>query len=266
MTTVTEGIDLLEDAKEDGSLSGASLQTLNNLDIGADIENALGTPALDVESSEVVLVTLLIDDSGSITHGNNEQVVRDGYNLVLDALTDTTRLSQAQIDSILIHCCYLNGGDLYEYRPVANAERMDGSNYRGSGGTPLYDQSVVLLGKVIAKAQEFANEGVAVRTVTLIVTDGHDEGSRRATARDVATVMKDVLLSEVNIVAGMGIDDGWTNFRQVFSEMGLCDEWILTPGNTATEIRAAFQLFSQSAQQASKTAAFSSMGGFTTQP
>lgn len=259
----TEGLDLLQDAKEDGVLSGTSLQTLSALDIGAEIEAALGTPALQIESSEVVLVTLMIDDSGSIKNANNEQIVRDGYNLVLDALTDSSRLSQAQIDSILIHTCYLNGGDLYEYRPVINADRMDTNNYHGSGGTPLYDQSVVLLGKIIAKAQEFANEGVAVRTVTLIVTDGHDESSRRATARDVSQVMKDALAAETNIVAGMGIDDEWTDFKQVFSEMGVRDEWILTPGNTANEIRSAFQIFSQSAQQASRTAQFSSMGGFT---
>jgi hypothetical protein len=263
MTTTREGSDLLNDAKEDGVLSDQSLQTLTALDIGAQIGAALGTPALDVESSEVTLFTILIDDSASINMANNEQVVRDGYNLVLDALTDTSRLSPAQIDSILIHACYLNAGDLHEYRPVSNAVGLDSHNYHGSGGTPLYDQAAIVLAKVLAKAQEFTNEGVAVRTVTLIVTDGHDEHSRRATARDVAQIMKDVLEAETNIVAAMGIDDGgYTDFRQVFSEMGVRDEWILTPGNTPAEIRAAFQMFSQSAQQASQAAAFSSMGGF----
>ena len=156
--------------------------------------------------------------------------------------------------------CFLNSGDLHEYRPVTNAIKLDDSNYRGAGGTPLYDQTAIVLAKVLAKSQEFANEGVAVRTVTLIVTDGHDEGSRRATPRDVAQVMKDVLATETNIVAAMGIDDGGTtDFRAVFTEMGIRDEWILTPGNTPTEIRAAFQMFSQSAQQVSQAA---TLGGF----
>ena len=260
-----KGLTLLNDAEEEGALSGGSLQTLKALDIGAEIEAALGTPALDVESSEVILVTILGDDSGSINYANNEQVVRDGYNFVLESLTDTSRLSKSQIDSILIHTCMMNKGDLHEYRPVLNAIRLDDTNYHGSGGTPLYDQTAIVLAKVLAKAQEFANEGIAVRTVTLVVTDGHDEGSRRATARDVARVMKDVLEAETNIVAAMGIDDGGnTDFRAVFSEMGLRDEWILTPGNTAAEIRTAFQMFSQSAQQASQNATFSSMGGFNT--
>lgn len=256
---MTEKIDLLKDAKDDGVLSVTSLQTLTALDIGADIEAALGTPALEVESSEVVIFTVLGDDSGSIMMHGNEQIVREGYNLVLDALTDGSRLSQSQIDSTLIHTCFLNSGDLHDYRSVSNATKLDYNNYSGSGGTPLYDQAIIVLGKVIAKIQSLTNEGIAVRSVTLIVTDGHDEHSRRATARDVAQIMQDVLASETNIVAAMGIDDGSTDFRAVFTEMGIRDEWILTPGNTPAEIRAAFQMVSQSAQAVSQGA---TLGGF----
>ena len=255
-----EGLDLLKDAEDDGVLSSTSLQILNTNDIGLDIEAALGTPALQVESSEVVLVTVLGDDSGSIANAHNEDIVRNGYNLVLEALTDKDKLSQAQIDSILLHICFLNSGDLHDYRPVENAIRLDDTNYRGSGGTPLYDQAVIVLGKVVAKAQEFMNNGVAVRTVTLIVTDGHDEGSKRATPKDVAQIMKDVLASETNVVAAMGIDDGWTDFTAIFTEMGIKPEWILTPGNTEEEIRKAFQVFSQSAQVVSRGAVLG--GGF----
>jgi len=63
----------------------------------------------------------------------------------------------------------------------------------------------------------------------------------------------------------MGIDDGFTDFRNVFQEMGVRDEWILTPANTESEIRKAFQVFSRSAVRASQSAvSFSqtAMGGF----
>jgi len=64
----------------------------------------------------------------------------------------------------------------------------------------------------------------------------------------------------------MGFDDGaGTDFKQVFKEMGLRDEWILTPKTTPSEIRKAFQLFSQSAVRASQNAASFSktaLGGF----
>jgi hypothetical protein len=43
--------------------------------------------------------------------------------------------------------------------------------------------------------------------------------------------------------------------------MGIPDRWVLTPGNSAGEIRRAFQVFSQSAVRASQGAA--QLGGFS---
>src|SRR5437899_209834 len=83
-------------------------------------------------------------------------------------------------------------------------------------GTPLYQQSVALLGTVLAKSQEFADAGVPVRTVTLIITDGADECSGGVGAGDVAALVRDLQRAESHIVAAMGIDDGGhTDFRRV---------------------------------------------------
>jgi hypothetical protein len=49
----------------------------------------------------------------------------------------------------------------------------------------------------------------------------------------------------------------------VFREMGIEDRWILTPGSTASEIRRAFQVFSQSAIRAGQGAPAPALGGFT---
>jgi hypothetical protein len=200
------------------------------------------------------------DDSGSIRFSGNADAVRDGHNLCVEALA-----SSKQKDSILAHTRYLNGFVLYPYRQVALAEKMTKKNYDPSLGTPLYDQAVVLLGTVIAKSQEFAQSGVPVRSVTLIITDGADEGSQRARASDVKSIVRDMLASEQHIVAAMGIDDGHTPFRDVFRAMGIEDRWILTPKSDAGEIRRAFRMFSQSAMRASQHAgAFSraAAGGF----
>ena len=123
----------------------------------------------------------------------------------------------------------------------------------------LYDQTAVVLGTVIAKAQELQQAGIAVRTVTLIITDGGDYGSTRAKAADVQAIVRDMLAQENHIVAAMGISDGSTDFKKVFQAMGIPDRWILTPGNSASEIRRAFQVFSQSAVRASQGA---QLGGF----
>ncbi|WP_448573998.1 hypothetical protein [Trichothermofontia sp.] len=253
--------DLFQSAQDEGLLSNTSFQALNVIDIGAQIQAGLGIAIDDVTASEVVLVTIMPDDSGSIRFSGNTQVVCAGHNTVVNVLQ-----SSAQKDNILIHNRYLNGTVLYPYCPVTQAILMDSHNYDPNLGTPLYDQTVVLLGTVLAKAQEFADNGIPVRTITLLITDGADAHSQRATAKTVRSLVQDMLRAENHIIAAMGIDDGGsTNFRQVFRDMGIRDEWILTPGNGHKEIRQAFQLFSQSALRASQSAAAfsqSALGGF----
>ncbi len=270
--------ELFQTAQEDGVISPSSMNALTVVDIGQEIQEALTGDIGAVESSEVVLVTVMPDDSGSIRMEGNSQLVRDGHNLVIDALC-----ASKQKDSILMHTRYLNGYVLYPYTNVAQAVRMDQHNYNPCQGTPLYDQSVLLLGTVLAQAQQFIDNGVSVRTVTLVITDGADAHSNRANAAMVKSIVDDMLRTEDHIVAAMGIDDApkecWncgyklrttgidvnmcpqcgdqfyrTNFKQVFREMGIRDEWIFTPGNNASEIRNAFQVFSQSAVRASQSA------------
>jgi hypothetical protein len=146
----------------------------------------------------------------------------------------------------------MNGNVLYPYRLLDDAIEMDDTNYDPYGGTPLYDQTVVVLGTVLAKALEFENCGVPVRTVTLLITDGGDTSSVQQDAKSVRSLVEDMLRKECHIIAAMGIDDGSTDFRKVFRSMGIPDRWILTVKNTEREIRKAFELFSKSAVRASQ--------------
>lgn len=246
---------LLDDAHDTGALSAKSHAALDIVDVGAQIQAGLGVSIDDVAASEVVLLTMMPDDSQSIASANNTEAVRDGHNFVVEALGRSK-----QSGEVLAHTRYLNGEVLFPYTALAHAVAMTPANYNPRHGTPLFDQTVVLLGTVIAKAQELAQAGIAVRTVTLIITDGGDYGSRRCKPADVAAIVADMLAQENHIVAAMGIDDGTTDFRAVFRAMGIPDRWILTPGNSATEIRRAFQVFSQSAVRA---AAGVQLGGFS---
>jgi len=245
---------LLEDAHATGALSADSLAALDVVDVGAQIQAGLGVSIDDVTASEVVLVTMMPDDSHSIASAGNIDAVRDGHNLVLDALA-----SSKQSGEVLAHTRYLNGHVLFPYTALEHAQRMTDANYDPRLGTPLFDQAVVVLGTVIAKAQQLEQAGIAVRTVTLIITDGGDYGSQRCRAADVAAIVRDMLAHENHVVAAMGIRDGTTDFRAVFRAMGIPDRWILTPGNTASEIRRAFAVFSQSAVRATAGA---QLGGF----
>ncbi|MEO5951308.1 MAG: hypothetical protein ABIQ44_02465, partial [Chloroflexia bacterium] len=152
-----------------GDLSDEAFNVLSVADLGAQIQAAMGVPALNVPTSRGVLLTILIDDSGSIQYKGNEQAVRDGYNEVIGAMRESR-----QADEMLATTRYLNGKILYPYQFLAHVPLLDKNNYQANGGTPLYDQSIATLGTVIAKTLEFASSGTPVNTVTLIVTDGND--------------------------------------------------------------------------------------------
>ncbi|HET9992085.1 MAG TPA: hypothetical protein VFQ65_26325 [Kofleriaceae bacterium] len=246
---------LLEDAHTQGALSAKSLTALDVVDVGAQIQAGLGVTIDDITASEVVLLTMMPDDSASIASAGNTDAVRDGHNFVLDALKRSK-----QSGEVLAHTRYLNGHVLCPYTALDHAVAMTKANYDPVHGTPLFDQACVVLGTVIAKAQELQQAGIAVRTVTLIITDGGDYGSTRAKPGDVRALVTDMLAQENHIVAAMGISDGTTDFKKVFQSMGIPDRWILTPGNSASEIRRAFQVFSQSAVRASQGA---QLGGFS---
>lgn len=255
--------DLFRQARDEGELSAAAFDALSaSPDLGAQIQAGLGIAPDDVPASEIILLSQLLDDSGSIAGAGNEAVLRAGHNLVIDAAAATR-----QADAVLATARLLNRADpLYAYAPVGAVPRLDARNYRAHGATPLYDQAAVLLGTVLAKAREFENAGVPARTVTLIVSDGADAGSTGQTAASVRAIVEDMRRRETHVVAAMGIDDGGhTDFRAVFRSMGVPDEWILTPGSSESEIRAAFGMFSQSVSRASQSAAhfrLAGMGGF----
>lgn len=240
---------LFTQAAADGILSPQSASVLQVRDLGAQIQAGLGISVDDVQASEVVLLAELDDDSGSIRFGNNAQLLRDGHNQMLEALR-----ASKQSSGILAFARYLNGTILYPFMPVDQALLMDASNFDPMGGTPLYDEMAVILGTILAKEQQFSGNGVPCRGITVIVTDGADSGSHKMTAAKIRPIVEDLLRTERHIVAAIGIDDGYTDFKAIFNEMGIEDKWILTPKNTPSDIRKAFAMMSQSAVRASQSA------------
>src|SRR5215813_2143113 len=126
---------LLEKAHATGVLSAKSLATLDVIDVGAQIQAGLGVTIDDVAASEVVLVTMMPDDSHSIAHAGNTDAVRDGHNFVLAALRGSK-----QSGEVLAHTRYLNGHVLCPYIALDHAVTMTPANYHPHLATPLYDQ------------------------------------------------------------------------------------------------------------------------------
>lgn len=248
---------LLQGAADAGVLSAATAQIIQVPDLGQRVQEALGMPAGQYVNSEVTLVAGMIDDSGSIRMSGQSQTMRDGHNLVLTALRGAKSRN-----NILIHGRLLNGTIIYPYGPLDSAIELNAQNYNPTLGTPLYDETIIFLSAIAAKYQEFTSQGIVARSIALIMTDGADEHSRHHTAADCKQLITDLLKTENHIIAAMGINNGTTNFRQVFQEMGIPDEWILTPDDNEKGIRAAFRTFSQSAVRASQGAqSFSQTAG-----
>jgi hypothetical protein len=244
-TTIT---DLFSNAEENGSLSQTSLDILTDVDVGQDIMANMGVSVDDVLASETLLISLLIDDSSSINHANNAKLVRAGCNEIIKALKGCT-----QNNAILIQTQYINGKVLDTFRMINEATALDSKNYSPSGITPLFDQTVRLLGTTLAKCDQFEGVSVPHRSISIILTDAADVGSTEADERSCNSIISDMLAQEIHIVGGMGIDDGgMTDFHKVFSDMGIRPEWIITPGNNASEIRAAFGFVSQSVSNAAQ--------------
>lgn len=264
---------ILQSAVDDGNLSLESFDILGNIDITEQIQSGMGIVADDVPCSETVLLSIMPDDSGSISCIRKNpaslrskvvgpDLMMNGHNLILDTIN-----TSKQQDNVLALNRYLNGKVLYSYRPLSQALKMDKNNYKANGGTPLYDQTVIFLGTVLAKVQDLENAGIVVRTISLIISDGEDLHSINHGAKDCALLIRDMVDKELSnhMVAAMGIDDGQTDFRRVFKEMGIPDHCILTPENDPKDIMNTFNLFSQSAARFSQNASTFSqgaMGGF----
>lgn len=255
-------MNVFKELADEGELSRDALRTLQIIDYGAQIKDAMGVRVDDVEASETTIVTILLDDSSSIETAGNTRLLIDGTNLTLSSLKGSKQAS-----GILMHIEMLNKDIYSPYVLLDNITPLSNSTFRPYGNTPLYDKSVLVLGRSLAKKKEFADNNVPCRTITVIITDGADVGSQKHTSASVRRVVDDMLRQEEHLILAMGIDDGQTNFRTIFASMGIPDACILTPGNTESEIRKAFQFVSQSAVRASQNAAtFSNMktGGFST--
>lgn len=277
----------IEGAHQSGRLSDAALEALKKASLPANL--SLGTSMENFDPDEALLVTVMPDDSTSLNcvvkrksvspgytsrpmlegerrdYGPTElkrfeydiqyveadhpeanaEAIRTGHNTVLDALVTSPRPER-----VLFATRYLNGHLLNPYGPLDQVVRLDRRNFVPSAGTPLLDQAVELLKMVLAKYEQFRADWRSARTATLLVTDGRDEHSRIQTARSVTEVIRSMRNTGHHIIAAMGIDDGRTDFRKVFTDMGIDSKWILTTGSTKEEIQQAFGLFAKAAQQA----------------
>jgi hypothetical protein len=215
------------------------------------IGTALGETS---EAAELLLVSVLVDDSLSIAKDIND--IRLGYDKLLTALRNKSFDTDIQF-----YVRAMNKGIISPYTALASAPSLTDRNYSGSDlaqVTPLYLQSVLMLGAVMLKAQEEEARGAQVRTFTLIITDGEDNKSGGLTASSVRVMVADMLggLWTNHIVAGMGVGERPTiSFRDVFTKMGIPPDRQYTPGTSVGELEKAFDEIAEILTLAASSAA-----------
>lgn len=241
---------------QNASQLGDPNASVNIPNVGAQIQTRLGIRPQAVNHSEIVFLLFVVDDSRSIHDRHNEQLVRDGYNKVIN------RVKQKRTkNNILVCCTLLNRGVLYDYSFIDDVPLLDESNYRGRGGTPLYDRTGEALRNLKAKFDEFENTGIDVRTVTVIITDGVDYGSHMETPATVNRRIRLMIADEKHTILGIGIDDGRTDFRQVFVNMGLDPNCVKVPSDNEEEFMQIMEMVSQISVAATQGV---NLGGFAT--
>lgn len=239
---------LFGEAKDDGILGGASQQILTTNISPSVIAGASGKAAEEIDASEVTLVTVVIDDSYSIKYSGFLNAIVQGQNEMLSALANSK-----QEDALLVAQWKLGSEAelLHSYLPVSEAARLNGKNYNPSSGTALYDVWMDALASNVAYAQTLAATGTQVSSVAIVLTDGKDEHSTQYLARDCSTLAGDLLRSEMFHLAFIGVGEK-RRFLSVAEEMGFPPTSILVADASASEIRAAINMASQSIIRASQ--------------
>lgn len=186
----------------------------------------------ELATKDIFLVMLLLDDSGSIEEAGNTQAVIDGYNLFVEELKNA--LGEVRVKTV-----FLNGygRPAMPFQLPREMEALSSQTYRPAGYTPLFSRSLEALNQVDFEARQLTLQGFTVRTMTLIFTDGCDNASGNTIAWHVKRVVSPMLSSGMHIVGGCAVNDGCTNFWQVFASMGIPEHWIKVLKNNPTAVQ-----------------------------
>lgn len=265
MTTSSE---LVRRAEGRGVLSKQSSAALQDRATERKIEGTLEDAELPEGKSDILFITLQPDDSSSMEFVEDNFRVRAAlpgeatskgaliiaHNELIDHFADSPLAPR-----VWLQTRYLNGKVLNPARPlVADGgvvpAMLDADNYRCDYMTPLFSETIVTLGSVLALTEEMVEDGHRVRTATLILTDGAPDQGERAHLPALAGLVQDLRNVGDHIVAGMGFAcphigdqprrDSTQSFRETFLRMGIDEQYIFT-ADSREEILEGFRMFTQ---------------------
>lgn len=208
-----------------------------NIDTNRDF---LGVDPEKLSRQRCYLIMLVLDDSGSMK-GHESSVINAASEFIKEY--SEARRSEKIHSDVLVAVGRLNGGLIIPYTDVRNFDADDLSSYEAAGNTPLFDVTNCAISLQIAKTTELALNGITSKTITVLMTDGNDYGSR-LDSNNLKTVVKglDIDGKSNHIVAGIYLGDA---NRNVFKSIGLKEEWILGSGRDSSKLIDTFSRLSK---------------------
>jgi hypothetical protein len=220
--------ELVEGAYIDGELSMESIEVLRRSEVAKLLPSGLGSDS--AKDAEILLVTIVADDSDSIRQRKATKAIREGHNRLVALLRESP-----SSEHVFVTTRFLNGTIINPFVRVQKAVLLDERNYSEAnfGGTPLHHQAVVTLGTVMLQTQVLEQEHCRVRSITLIISDGEDSmkymnvPTYSSTAAEVAFIARDMSKTGNHLLAAYAVGDDKSLISE-FLKMGIERKWVLT--------------------------------------
>lgn len=216
----------------------SDVMEMDGLDIdglGADIE-AQNTAIDDLESENVNLMLIGIDGSGSMSSYRND---------MMQCLTDFKEAleNSKEANEILVaRADFASDIDIGGYKAI---DEFD-TSFSAGGCTAMYDAVVEGSAKMLEYRKYLRDQGVRVKCVFAIFSDGYENGSKA----DVAAARQAIANLNREEITTAFISFG-SDAKVEAQKLGFVN--MLEVGSSASELRKAFNCLSKSVIESSKS-------------
>ncbi len=179
-----------------------------------------GATINNLEASEYTLVTIALDETGSIA--GHEQEITDMLKTAVGACfsspySNNLLIRVIRFDSRYVRQKGVGVDEVHGFKPLSEIDLSSYPVLRGGGSTPLYDAVYSAVGAMNVYAQNLVDLDFAVNGITFVITDGGENASTGAGVGDVRkeltkSVTGEIMESHLSIL--IGIDTGYGEVKQ----------------------------------------------------
>jgi hypothetical protein len=167
-----------------------------------------GTRIDDLGAAEYTLVTIVCDQSGSVSGFRTE------IEACIDQIVKACQRSP-RADNLMLRLVSFDStlSEVHGFKPIMECSPADYQHFLQCGGcTALYDASVNAVSALSAYGQDLVDHGFSANGIVFVVTDGEDNTSNATakTVRDVLTqgVSGEHLESLLSVLVGVNVGSG----------------------------------------------------------